>query len=112
MYRAIGRQLRATWAAAGAEMTVPMFFLAVFAAAWLVVTGATLAHFMRPRGTRRDISLLARAGLLIWFSGVIAAAFAEVRHWPAAQVIQMQALGVRCKFAGFGILLIAALVGL
>jgi hypothetical protein len=32
----------------------------------------------------RDISLVARAGLLIWFTGVIAAMF-EVRHWPARE---------------------------
>jgi hypothetical protein len=93
----------------GAGVSAAMMFLLVFAAAWLMVTGTAIAHFIRPRGIRRDISLLARAGLVIWFTGVMAAMFAEVRHWPAGQISQMQGLGVRCKLAGFAVLLVAGL---
>jgi hypothetical protein len=100
-------------------MSAAMMFLLVFAVSWLVfavswlmVTGTTIAHFLRQHGTRRDISLLARAGLLIWFTGVIAAMFAEVRHWPAGQISQMQALGVSCKLSGFTVLLVAGLARL
>ncbi len=93
-------------------MSAAMPFLLVFAVAWLVVAGATIARFVRSRGIRWDITLLARAGLLIWFTGEIAAMFAEVRHWPAGQISQMQALGVRCKLAGFTVLLVAGLASL
>jgi hypothetical protein len=72
-------------------------------AAWLAVAGSTATHLMRPRGMRRDISLLARAGLLIWFPGVIAATFAEVRHWPAREIGQMHAVGSTCKLTGFAL---------
>lgn len=50
-----------------------------------------------------------QCGLLIWFSGVIAAMFAEARHWPAGQISQIQAVEIRCKFAGFTVLLVAGL---
>lgn len=87
-----------------------MLFLVVFAAGWLVVAGSTVVHFIRPRETRRGIALLARAGLLIWFTGVIAAMFAEVRHWPVSQIAQMQVVGFKCKVTGF-IVLIVGLIG-
>jgi hypothetical protein len=35
---------------------------------------------------RRKISLLARAGLLVWFTGVIAPSLADARHWPAREI--------------------------
>src|SRR5215469_17870705 len=87
-----------------------MLFLVVFAAAWLAVVGSTVAHFMRPSGMRRDIALLARAGLLIWFTGIIAAEFAEVRHWPAGQIAQMQSVGIKCKVTGFVVLVVGLAV--
>jgi hypothetical protein len=86
-------------------MSAAMMFLIVFSAAWLAVAGATATHLTRPRGMRRGISLLARAGLLIWFTGVIAATFAEVRHWPAGEIGQMHAVGTTCKLTGFAVLI-------
>jgi hypothetical protein len=87
-------------------MSAAMLFLVVFAAAWLAVACSTVAHFTRPPQVRRDIALLARAGLLIWFTGIIAATFAEVRHWPASQITQMGALGLKCKVTGFIVLVV------
>jgi len=86
-------------------MSATMMFLIVFAMAWLAVAVTTITHLMHPRGMRRDISLLARAGLLIWFTGVIAATFAEVRHWPAREVGQMNAVLAVCKLTGFAALI-------
>ena len=57
-------------------MSAAMMFLIVLAAAWLAIAGTTITRLRRRRGMRRDISLVARAGLLIWFTGVIAAMFA------------------------------------
>lgn len=87
-----------------------MLFLVVFAAAWLAVVGSTVAHFMRPRDARKEIALLARAGLLIWFTGIIAAMFAEVRHWPASQISHMDAVGLKCKVTGFIVLIVGLAV--
>jgi hypothetical protein len=86
-------------------MSAAMVFLIAFSAAWLAVAGSTATHLMRPRRTRGDISLLARAGLLIWLPGVIAATFAEVRHWPAREIGQMHAVGSTCKLTGFALLI-------
>jgi surface polysaccharide O-acyltransferase-like enzyme len=93
-------------------MSVATVFFIVFAVAWLAVVGATVAHFMRPRQMRREISLLARAGLLIWFTGVLVATFANTRHWPANQVGPLNDLRVTCKLVGFAALLVAGLVRL
>lgn len=89
-----------------------MIFLIAFAVAWLAVTVTTVTRLLRPRRSRWDVSLLARAGLLIWFPGVIAATFAEVRHRPASQISQTNALEIRCKMAGSAVLLTAGLAGL
>lgn len=86
-------------------MSAAMMFLIVFCVAWLGVAGTTIAYPMRPRRMRRDISLLARAGLLIWFTGVIAAIFADVRHWPAREIGRMHAVGTTCKLTGFALLI-------
>ena len=85
-------------------MSAAMMFLIVFAAAWLAVAGTTITRLRRRRGVPRDISLVARAGLLIWFTDVIAAMF-EVRHWPAGEIGQMNAVEIACKLAGFAILI-------
>ncbi len=71
-------------------MPAAMMFLSVFAAAWLAVAGTAIIHLRRWRGMRRNISLVARAGLLIWFTGVIAASFAGVRHWPTREIGQLR----------------------
>jgi hypothetical protein len=47
---------------------------------------------------------VARAGLLIWFTGVIAAMF-EVRRWPAREIGQMNAVEIACKLTGLAILI-------
>lgn len=87
-------------------MSAAMLFLVVFTVAWLAVAGSTLVRFARPRGVRRDMALVARAGLLIWFTGIIAATFAEVRHWPASQIARMNDLGAQGKVTGFIVLLV------
>jgi hypothetical protein len=86
-------------------MSAAMMFLIAFSAAWLAVVGTTITHLMRPRGMRPGIWLLARAGLLIWFTGVLAASFAEVRHWPAREIGQMHAVETTCKLTGFAVLI-------
>jgi hypothetical protein len=84
-------------------MSAAMLFLILFAVGWLAVAGSTVVRFGRARGMRPG-GLLARAGLLVWFTGIIAAMFAEVRHWPAGQVAQMQDLGFKAKMTGFAVL--------
>jgi hypothetical protein len=66
-------------------MSAALVFLVLFAGGWLAVAGSTVVRFVRARWMRPG-GLLARAGLLVWFTGIIAAMFAEVRHWPASQV--------------------------
>lgn len=84
-------------------------FLVAFAIGWLIVVGTTIAHFLRPREQRRDISLLARAGMLIWFTGVLAAMLAAWRHWPPSQISEIYVIGMKCKVTGF-VLLCAGLI--
>jgi hypothetical protein len=84
-------------------MSAAATFLVLFAAAWLVVAGNTIISLRRGRGMRRDISLVARAGLLIWFTGVIAASFAGARHWPAREVGPVNAVEYACKITGFAL---------
>jgi hypothetical protein len=86
-------------------MSAAMMFLIVFCAVWLAVAGTTIIHVMRGSGARRDISLVARAGLLIWSTAVIAAMLAEVRHWPAHEIGRMHAVEIAGKLAGFALLL-------
>src|SRR6185312_5333628 len=81
-------------------MSAALVFLVLFAGGWLAVAGSTVVRFVRARWMRPG-GLLARAGLLVWFTGIIAAMFAEVRHWPASQIAQMQHLDVRAKMTGF-----------
>lgn len=84
-------------------MSAALLFLILFAAGWLAVAGSTVVRFARARGMRPG-ALLARAGLLVWFTGVIAAMFAEVRHWPASQITRMQDLSFKAKMTGFIVL--------
>jgi hypothetical protein len=46
---------------------------------------------VRARNTP-GIWLVARAGLLTWFTGVIAASLPGARHWPAREIGQVDAL--------------------
>jgi hypothetical protein len=85
-------------------MSATIMFLLLFAAAWLAVAGATIIQLRRGRGMRRDISLVARAGLLIWFTGVIAASLADARHWPAREIGQVNTVEYACKVTGFALL--------
>ena len=87
-------------------MSAHVLFLVVFAAGWLAVAGSTVAHFMRPRERRQNIVLLARVGLLIWFTGVIPAMFAEMRHWPAGQITELHGVSLKCKVTGFILLVV------
>jgi hypothetical protein len=87
-------------------MSANLMFVVVFAAGWLAVAGSTVTRFMWRREKRRDIAVLAPAGLLIWFTGVIAAMFAEVRHWPAGQIAQLHGVGLKCKVTGFVLLVV------
>jgi hypothetical protein len=84
-------------------MSAAMMFL-LFAVAWLAVAGTTVIHLRRGRGMRRDISLVARAGLLIWFTGVIVASLADARHWAAHEIGQVNAVEYACKMTGFALL--------
>jgi hypothetical protein len=52
----------------------------------------------------RKISLLARAGLLVWFTGVIAPSLADARHWPAREIGQVNGVEYACKMTGFALL--------
>ncbi len=90
-------------------MSAALVFLVLFAVGWLAVAGSTVVRFARARWMRPG-ALLARAGLLVWFTGIIAGMFAEVRHWPASQIAQMQHLGVRAKMTGFVILAVSLAV--
>jgi peptidoglycan biosynthesis protein MviN/MurJ (putative lipid II flippase) len=83
-------------------MSAAMMFLLLFAAAWLAVAVTTVIRLRR--GMRRDISLVARAGLLILFTGVIVASLAGARHWPAREIGQVNAVEHVCKVAGFALL--------
>jgi hypothetical protein len=85
-------------------MSAATMFLLLFAAAWLAVVGTTVVHLRRGRGMPGDISLLARAGLLAWFTGVIAASLADARHWPAREIGQVHAVEYACKLTGFALL--------
>lgn len=82
-----------------------MAFLIVFCAAWLAVAGTTIANVVFHGGARRDIWLVARAGLLIWMTGVIVAMLAEVRHWPAHEIGQLHTVEIAGKVGGFALLL-------
>jgi hypothetical protein len=68
------------------------------------VAGTTVIHLRRGRGMRRKISLLARAGQLIWFTGVIAPSLADARHWPAREIGQVNGVEYACKMTGFALL--------
>jgi hypothetical protein len=78
-------------------------FLFVFAAAWLAVAGSMVIQLRRGRGMRQGISLVVRAGLLIWFAGVIVASVAVARHWPAREIGQADAVEYACKITGFAL---------
>ncbi len=81
-------------------------FAVVFAVIWLAVAGTTIAHYLRPGDQRPDISVIARAGLLIWASGVLAFFAASWRHWPPSRMSQMQFFLETCKTAGFALMLV------
>jgi hypothetical protein len=86
-------------------MSAAVMFLLVFAAAWLAVAGTTVMRLRRRWGMRRDASLVARAGLLIWFTGVVvAASLASARHWPAREISHVNAAEYACKISGFALL--------
>jgi hypothetical protein len=74
-------------------------FAVIFAVIWLAVAGTTIAHYLRPGDERPDISVLARAGLPIWASGVLVFFAASWRHWPPSRMSQMQFLET-CKTTG------------
>jgi hypothetical protein len=84
-------------------MSAAMLFLVLFAVGWLAVAGSTVVRFARARWMGPG-ALLARAGLLVWFTGIISAMFAEVRHWPASRIAQMHDLGIKAKMTGFVVL--------
>jgi len=76
-------------------------FAAGFAVLWLAVAGTTIAHYLRPRGQRTAISLLARAGLLIWSTAELGSYAAIWRHWPPVRISELQAIAIKCKLTGF-----------
>src|SRR5262245_49709827 len=87
-------------------MSAAMFFLVGFSAAWLVVAGLTIAALVRRGGPRWGLWLVARAGLLIWFGGVVASTFAEVRRWPVHELDRMHVVETAGKLVGFALLIV------